>query len=359
MLFATPSPDAIEMEVLGRIGEIRSLVHVQSEGPDASSALVAPLFVEPAPAPPPDPEESPERAGDARALGDYLLAMKYVLALHDDPDFAYQEGFVRAVHFMMLAHAGTENPGRWRTGPMCVHRRSSNEVVYEAPPAATIPALVGELMARLNAPDGAPPLFRAALAHLNLVKIHPFADGNGRIARALHTLVLVREGIVDPEFCSLEYYLAQSRSRYFEALSDVGFATWSPEEDARPFVRFCLTAHLHQAERLLEQAQRLGRVWADAERAIERSRLPRRLVGVLADAASFGAITPASCRRWIGGGRPAARDLRALIDHGGLIARQQRSRAWQAGPLALEIRRGAWAAFPPRPLPDPFARAWS
>ncbi len=46
--------------------------------------------------------------------------------------------------------------------------------------------------------DAHPAMIRAAMAHLNLVMVHPFKDGNGRMARALQTLVLARERILAP-----------------------------------------------------------------------------------------------------------------------------------------------------------------
>jgi Fic family protein len=52
------------------------------------------------------------------------------------------------------------------------------------------------------------------MAHLNLVMIHPFRDGNGRMARALATLVLTRSDIGEPEFCSIEEWLGANTEDY-------------------------------------------------------------------------------------------------------------------------------------------------
>lgn len=45
------------------------------------------------------------------------------------------------------------------------------------------------------------------MAHLNVISVHPFRDGNGRIARIIHSLVLARGGLASPEFFSIEEYL--------------------------------------------------------------------------------------------------------------------------------------------------------
>jgi Fic family protein len=55
----------------------------------------------------------------------------------------------------------------------------------------------------------APVVVRAAMAHLHLVSVHPFGDGNGRIARIVQSLVLAREGLLSPEFASIEEYLGK------------------------------------------------------------------------------------------------------------------------------------------------------
>jgi Fic family protein len=87
------------------------------------------------------------------------------------------------------------------------------------------------------------------MAHLNLVMIHPFSDGNGRMARCIHTLVLAREGILEPEFCSIEEYLGYEQQGYYDVLAKVGRGSWHPKSDTRPWLRFILKGHLVQAYR--------------------------------------------------------------------------------------------------------------
>lgn len=117
---------------------------------------------------------------------------------------------------------------------------------------------------------------------VNLVQIHPFLDGNGRIGRALQTLVMVRLEILDPEFSSIERSVARDRDRYRESLYELGPAS-NPAADTRPFVRFCLTVHLNQAERALGHARRMSAVWAEAAEEVQRQRLPERVTSALAN----------------------------------------------------------------------------
>jgi Fic family protein len=59
-------------------------------------------------------------------------------------------------------------------------------------------------------PSSDDPLVRGAMAHLNLVMIHPFRDGNGRMARALQTMVLAQDQVVEPTFSSIEEWLGNN-----------------------------------------------------------------------------------------------------------------------------------------------------
>ena len=76
--------------------------------------------------------------------------------------------------------------------------------MYAGPDARDIPALMDELVADVSAPNGRDPFVLAAMAHLNLVMIHPFRDGNGRMARALQTLVLTHAGLSAPSMNNSE-----------------------------------------------------------------------------------------------------------------------------------------------------------
>jgi Fic family protein len=219
----------------------------------------------------------------------------------------------------------------------------------------TRPELMGELMAGLNEKDDRPAVVRAAMAHLNLVQIHPFKDGNGRMGRALQTLVMVRDEILDPEFSSLEKSIARDRAGYRESLADLGPA-WDPGADARPFLRFCLAAHLRQAERALDDARRMSAVWAEAEQEIRRQRLPERVTSALADAAFAGHVDRAAYRQWARVDERTARaDLEQLVDRGVLAGSRERRRlVYHAGPVARDIRGRVWAAHPLRRFEDPF-----
>jgi len=163
------------------------------------------------------------------------------------------------------------------------------------------------------------------MAHLNLVMIHPFKDGNGRMARCLQTYVLAREKILTPVFSSIEEYLgakANTRS-YYDVLAEVGRGSWHPENDARPWVRFCLTAQFRQARTVLRRIERAERLWLVMADLAEKLRIPERSIGPLSEAAVGRRIRRASYIANVevtyGKTVPnltASRDLKALVTAG-------------------------------------------
>jgi Fic family protein len=274
------------------------------------------------------------------AVTGYRNAMTYVLQLADDPSFVHSEGLLRSLHFMMLSYDLSKHPGRWRPGPIYVRREPSGDIVYEGPDAGLVSGLMADLVEALNAKDGASVMTRAAMGHLNLVMIHPFSDGNGRMARALQTLVLAREGILAPQFCSIEEYLGRNTPDYYAVLGEVGAGSWHPERDARPWIRFCLTAHYRQAMTLLRRTRETERMWAELEREVTRRQLPERVIFALADATTGLAVRSSTYRSAAEvSAQVASRDLKLLVDQKLLLPHgEKRGRSYVASERLREIR---------------------
>ncbi len=124
-------------------------------------------------------------------------------------DAPITEHTLRSIHALVLRTIDDEEAGRYRRGQV---RITGSE--YVPPEPIAVPGLMAELVAWLNADETASlhPVVRAALAHFRLVHIHPFADGNGRTARLLMNLILMREGY-PPAIIRVE-----DRPAYYDAL---------------------------------------------------------------------------------------------------------------------------------------------
>ncbi|MFB7949138.1 Fic family protein [Kitasatospora phosalacinea] len=203
----------------------------------------------------------------------------------------------------------------------------------------------------------APGLVRASMAHLNLVAIHPWSDGNGRMSRALHTLLLVREGGMAPEFSSIEEWLGRARNtyRYYDVLAEVGGPAWTPERDTFPWLRFCLRAHHQQAQSVERRLNTTREVWTALDEAIAQRGWPDRMLYALYPAAMGNRLRRATYQADAElSEQQAQRDIRELVRADWLVAKgEAQGRYYTAGPdLPESITRGVRE---PRPLRDPYA----
>jgi Fic family protein len=288
--------------------------------------------------------EKPDTVEDEtyKALVGYRTALTYILQTHDDPNFELNAQVIKCLHFMMLSYDLDKTPGQYRSGSIFVVNEPSGRTVYEGPDAALVPRLVNELVASLDA-RGADPMVCAAMAHLNLTMIHPFRDGNGRMARALQTLVMTRTGVLSPIFCSIEEWLGRNTEHYYAILGETGQGRWKPSRDALPWVRFCLTAHYQQAATLVQRNERVARVGGEISKLIAPYKLHERMEMSLLDAA-FGFAVRAGRYQQENqvSDVVASRDLKKLSDLGLLEpVGEKRGRYYRAGVSLREIYKNA------------------
>jgi len=290
------------------------------------------------------------------AVTGYRTAMTFVLQLSRDPNFIYNEGFIRGLHFMMVQHDINKNPGLWRPGTVYVRDEAKGEVVYEGPDVEMVPGLIEELIEYLNDEEDSPhALVKGAMAHLNLVMIHPFSDGNGRMARCLQTLVIGLGGILEPEFCSIEEYLGRNTQDYYDVLAETGQGSWHPKNSTRAWIRFNLTAHFRQATTLVMRTKVMDELWQELEREIARHGLPERLIYAVADGAIGYQVRNSNYRSMAElNDIMASRDLKAAVNAGLLIpAGERRGRIYTGSPqlraLVDKMRREHI-----KKVPDPF-----
>jgi Fic family protein len=275
------------------------------------------------------------------AVKGYRDAMTYVLQLATDPHFSYSEGLIKALHFMMVQHDLKKHPGTWRPGSVYVRDEQTKEIVYEGPDVDVVPPLISDLLNYLNEERSLPGIVRGAMAHLNLVMIHPFSDGNGRMSRCLQTLVLGREGILEPPFSSIEEYLGRNTQDYYKVLAEVGAGYWHPENDPRPWIRFCLNAHYHQARTLSRRIDEVKKLWDEIEALLDERDLPEACVFALADAAMGYRVRNSTFRLVADiSENLASRYLKMLVDEKLLVADgEKRGRFYTASETIVTIRR--------------------
>jgi Fic family protein len=285
--------------------------------------------------------------------------MTYIQTLHDAGDFIYSKGFLNALHWMLQGHRHTQRKlaGQWRRQAVYVtDARDPSIAAYTAPDFNYVPGLMHELIDWLNADDGNHPLVRAAMAHLHLVSIHPWADGNGRMSRSLQTLMIAREGVLAPEFSSIEAWLGRPGNtwEYYRELASRG-KEYLPDQDVSSWIRFNLTAYHQQAQTVQGRFDRSGRVWTELRGFAEHEGHDERVVSALHDVAVAGRVRRSRYEHAEGLSlQQAQRDLRDLMTAQVLEpVGRTRARYYRAGSrfpeAVLEI------ADTPMTLDDPYS----
>jgi Fic family protein len=266
------------------------------------------------------------------ALADYARAMEHVGVMADDPVFEWRDRVILDLHFDACRFQSDARPGRWRETPILVTAPEGG-VAYRAPDADRVAPLMSDVVDWLRDGDlEAHVVVRAAMAHLHTVSVHPFRDGNGRISRIVQSLVLAREGLLSPEFASIEEYLGSHTREYYAVLRSVQGGSYQPERDATEWVRFCIEAHIAQAGRRLDQLTESAARWAFLEELVAQRGWPERLVIALEQSLTGGTDRSAYAAEAGVSSATASNDFRRLVD-AGLIEQTGRGRSirYQAG----------------------------
>ena len=155
--------------------------------------------------------------------------------------------------------------GAWRndkSGPMQVVSGpiGRERVHYEAPKAAALDEEMNAFLNWFNTSSDIDPVLKAALAHLWFVTIHPFDDGNGRIARAIADTALARSEKTAQRFYSMSAQIQQERKAYYDILE----ATQKGELDITPWLEWfldCLDRAFDGADTILASVLKKATFW--------------------------------------------------------------------------------------------------
>jgi Fic family protein len=261
---------------------------------------------------------------DRMALACYARAMDHVGVMAVDEDFEWVERVVLDLHFDACYFQKDKDPGQYRRSGIEVTSHDDGPPAYVGPPAEEVRPLMAEVIQWCGAGDlDAHLVVRAAMAHLHVVSVHPFRDGNGRISRIVQSLVLALSGLLAPEFVSIEEYLGGHTDAYYAALRKVQGGSYQPQRDATPFVRLCVEAHLAQARRRLLQLEQAAARWSYLEHLVEDRGWPDRLVIALEQSLFDGTDRTRYSAEADVSAPTASNDLRRLLD-AGLITQRGR-----------------------------------
>jgi Fic family protein len=163
------------------------------------------------------------RDRDIQEVINYRKVMDYIDSLKTQ-EAKLDEALIKQMHKLTVEKILTpEQCGVFRKTQVVVKNSNSGEISFRPPMAVAVPFQIKNLLEFIESAqdEDVHPVLKSGIVHYELVRIHPFLDGNGRVARALATLILYQDGYDIRKFFSLEEYFDKDAVSYYEALQSV------------------------------------------------------------------------------------------------------------------------------------------
>ncbi|OGG29671.1 hypothetical protein A3A63_03350 [Candidatus Gottesmanbacteria bacterium RIFCSPLOWO2_01_FULL_46_9] len=161
------------------------------------------------------------RERDIQEVLNYRNVLKFIES-HDNTDIS--EETLKHIHELTVHRILPDDAiGAYRKTQVVVKNSQTGEVTHRPPPAIEVPFLMASFLQWVNGTtvDDVHTVLKAGIAHYEVVRIHPFLDGNGRVARGIATLVLTKAGYDIKRFFSLEEYYDREPVSYYDSLQNV------------------------------------------------------------------------------------------------------------------------------------------
>jgi Fic family protein len=264
---------------------------------------------------------------DEQEVAGYAEVMELIFSSW--PNIALTENHIKQLHRDLLTHSekDTRHRGNYKTSTNSVAAFDENGkqlgVVFETATPFDTPRLMTELVAWFNDERAAArlhPLLLIGIWVVVFLEIHPFQDGNGRLSRALTTLLLLQAGYAYVPYSSLESVIEQSKEAYYLALRQTQGTIRTDSPDWQPWLVFFLRALAEQVRRLNRKVER---------EKIVLAALPELSLQIVEFAREHGRVTMGDAIRLTGSNRNTLKQhFRALVDQGQLSQHGAGRGAW-------------------------------
>ena len=234
-------------------------------------------------------------------------------------DIPFNENHIKQLHQILLGHSRKDerHRGSYKTHSNSVAAFDENGaqigIVFETASPFDTPRLMAELVAWVNEMREKAllhPLLIIALFVVVFLEIHPFQDGNGRLSRALTTLLLLQAGYAYVPYSSLESVIEANKDAYYLALRQTQGTIRSEAPDWQPWLLFFLHSLTAQVRRLEKKVER---------EKIVLAALPTFSLQIVEFAREHGRITMAEAIQLTGSNRNTLKShFRNLIERGHL-----------------------------------------
>ena len=254
---------------------------------------------------------------DEQEVAGYAKVMEVVFSAWQDIPFT--ENYIKQLHQILLQHSDKDHwhRGKYKTKTNSVaafdeHGEQIGIVFQTASPFDT-PRLMTELIAWVDAQRESRllhPLLIAAIFVVVFLEIHPFQDGNGRISRALTTLLLLQSGYAYVPYSSLESVIEFNKEAYYLALRQTQGTIRADAPNWQPWLAFFLRSLAEQVRRLEKKVEREKLVLAS---------LPELSLQIVEFAREHGRVTIGDVIRLTGASRNTLKaHFRKLVERGHL-----------------------------------------
>jgi len=204
------------------------------------------------------------------------------------------------------------------------------KIHFEAPPVDLLDHEIERLLDWWNSsPPGLDGLLRAGIVHLWFVTLHPFDDGNGRIARTLSEMALAADEQLMTRYYSLSTQIMTERSDYYHALEQTQRGTGNLTEWLRWFLH-CLCRSLQNSRKLIGRVLQKARFWQEFSQISLNNRQQKavnRLLDAGKDGFEGGLSNKKYCNLTKTNRTTAFRDLADLVSKGMLLPREGKGRS--------------------------------
>jgi Fic family protein len=271
---------------------------------------------------------------DIRDVRNYNAALDLANRAAIRPDFEWSQELLRRINAQVIAGLPNDEGGEYRTIEVNVGG------MYQPPDHLAVPSLMGQLISWLRTSDNDHGLVLAGLAHLNVVSIHPWRDGNGRASRVVGSLMLMRHGISAPELVNIESAIRANPRAYVDALQASHGPSYQPDRhSATPWLEYFAELSVDRLELRTRLEAAIASDVGLISMALDRAGEPASWVAVTLAGAS-GQVRTAWVSDALGLSPARARALLGEAAAAGWLIPEgdRRGRRYRAGPRLQALR---------------------
>lgn len=199
------------------------------------------------------------RDRDVKEVINYRKVLEFLdKNVSHEPHKTYDEKLLKELHKLTVAGIiPEEEVGTYRNVQVVLRDVLTGEIVHRPKAAVEVPYLLENFFAWLNSPTAKElhPVLKAGIVHYVIVNIHPFTEGNGRVSRALATLILLNEGYDIRKLFSLEEYYDKNVGAYYYAIKT---ADQNSDHDLTQWLEYFVEGVAIEFNRVKDQVQHLS-----------------------------------------------------------------------------------------------------